>query len=383
MISKSIVKSLIFATIALVACKKDEEISSKEAVIAAPPATYSFTRDGVSSVSFGGQQDRIGMLNEISSIMKDVNVSGGTINATDLKAKFANQGATWLGTYGSSKNLKGKCFGLDSSYFDNLIDEMANVASANKTASNGTAGFLAKEGSNEGYLLNENGLEYRQIFVKRVMGSAFFNQSIENYLGQGINIIDNTAIVAGKNYTQMEHHYDEAFGYLGIATDLSNADLEVEFAKGQFWGEYLIKRTAASEYKLTGGNEAMLQAFIEGRFAVEQKDMSARNAAIKNIGDTWGLLIGLNAAAYLDKAMSDTDEAAKFHHLSEAVAFMLCLQYHRESSEALYNPIYSQAKVTAALNLVGLNTNFYQVSNTDIQAALTELSNAFAGELVK
>ena len=203
----------------------------------------------------------------------------------------------------------------------------------------------------------------------------------------GVDILadDNITVAEGKNYTGMERHYDEAFGYLGIAPNLTNNDLDAkDKSKGIFWGEYLIKRTAASEYTLVGGNEKLLNAFIKGRQSIVDKDMVALEAAIAEITEYWELVIGLNAISYLEDSKTDTDLAVKLHHLSEAVGFMLALGYHYETlSNALHAPIFSEAKVQETLNIIGLNTNMYQLSNTDIDNAINKLNEAFNGKLVK
>ena len=112
--------------------------------------------------------------------------------------------------------------------------------------------------------------------------------------------------------------------------------------------------------------------------------MVALEAAIAEITEYWELVIGLNAISYLEDSKTDTDLAVKLHHLSEAVGFMLALGYHYETlSNALHAPIFSEAKVQETLNIIGLNTNMYQLSNTDIDNAINKLNEAFNGKLVK
>jgi len=350
------------------------------------PSTYTFTRNGESTVSYGGQLDRINMLDELGSALSAVNSTGGTIDATAIKAMFANNGATWTGTYDATKNLKGKtATAADATFFDNMIDEMATVATSGAIATNGTAGLALKTGSTSGYLVNENGLEYRQIIIKRMMGSVFYSQAIENYLGTELLADDNTTIAEGKTYTTMEHHFDEAFGYMGIATNLTNNDLDTkDKSKGMFWGEYLIKRTGAANYTLQGGNEKMLNAFIKGRNSIVNKNIPALQEAVLEISNTWELIMGLNAIDYLDVSKTDTDPAARLHHLSEAIGFLLSLEYHYETgSNAMHPRLSNLSKVQDVLNIVGLTSNLHTLSNTDLDNAITKLNDAFNGALVK
>ena len=53
---------------------------------------------------------------------------------------------------------------------------------------------------------------------KGLMGACFASQMTSNYLA-GISSDDNIEIVDGKYYTEMEHHWDEAYGYFTDATN--------------------------------------------------------------------------------------------------------------------------------------------------------------------
>ncbi len=72
------------------------------------------------------------------------------------------------------------------------------------------------------------------------MGAVFFYQATNVYFGSGKMDVDNTTAedpAAGKYYTEMEHHFDEAFGYFGAPTDfLTNTN------NLRFWAKYCDKR---------------------------------------------------------------------------------------------------------------------------------------------
>ena len=175
--------ALFGAALTFTSCEKDDQTTDTPST-KTYPTTYEFTRNGESSVSYGGQIDRLNQLNEIGTVLNSVNTPGGTIDAAAVKAMYANEGASWTGSYDASKNLKGKtATAADVTFFEGLIDDMATVSASGNTASEGTAGLILKDGSTtSGYLVDANGVEYRQIFLKRLMGSVFFNQAIENYL---------------------------------------------------------------------------------------------------------------------------------------------------------------------------------------------------------
>lgn len=80
--------------------------------------------------------------------------------------------------------------------------------------------------------ITEEGLDLNQLINKVLIGALSFSQASADYLrsdraGEGIKA-DNTQPKSGKNYTALEHHWDEAFGYFGAARDyLSYADSDI------------------------------------------------------------------------------------------------------------------------------------------------------------
>ena len=54
------------------------------------PTTYSFDRNGSSSISFSGQTQRMNMLTEMVTYLKTANTPGTSIDATKLKDMYAN-----------------------------------------------------------------------------------------------------------------------------------------------------------------------------------------------------------------------------------------------------------------------------------------------------
>src|SRR5690606_2964185 len=94
--------------------------------------------------------------------------------------------------------------------FIGWFNELEAVSMMNsQTASQGQAGVL---GGNR--LLNEKGFELGQFVQKGLIGAMMLDQIANIYLGTDKQSADNDAIVAGKNYTELEHHWDEAYGYL-------------------------------------------------------------------------------------------------------------------------------------------------------------------------
>ena len=345
------------------------------------PSTYEFTRDGASTVSYSGQTERLDMLALLSSYLKSSNTVGSaTLDANVLKDMFRNANDPFTGrTF--SKDLISKCFAGDTSAILQLLDDAAVISAASGTASNGVAGVMVDGSSdpNSGYRVNENGIELTQVIEKQLMGAVFFYQAMEVYLSaERMGTVGNEAFVEGKNYTDMEHYFDEAFGYFGIPTDFPNP---VTLEDARFWGKYCNSRESGL---YAGINNEMSEAFRRARAAIVAKDYTERDLAIQTIQQTWAKIIAASAVSYLNQALSTsgTAEYKRHHVMSEAIGFMLALKYHFNGGNSKFPPHYTYSHIHHALMEVGLNSNLYTVSDTEIQAAIDHIKMAFpTGEI--
>ena len=202
----------------------------------ATPATYEFTRLGNSTVDYSGQTSRLNQLTELTAEMKKAD-AGSSISAATLKDMFANQNNPFSQVY--SKDLKSKTFALNVDYFEDLMDQMGALSGITTSASNGTAGLMTRA-SGATILVDSNGRELTQLIEKGLMGATLYNQIVNTYLTEDKigRTVDNDAIdtANGNYYTTMEHHFDEAFGYMGFPVDFSsnyNGSGVISF-----WGKY-------------------------------------------------------------------------------------------------------------------------------------------------
>lgn len=331
------------------------------------PSTYAFTDEsGNSTVAYSGQTDRLNQLEEMTTYMKSG--IGAELDANILKEMFANSGDNGGGnfSFSSSKQLKDKCFAADTSMFMEWMDSLA-VASVDfaTTASDGQAGILTTGTST--YLFAANGIEYTQLIEKGLMGAVFFYQATQIYFGSGKMDVDNSAAVdaaAGKYYTEMEHHWDEAFGYFGAPTDFpSNLD------DIRFWAKYCNSRDAD-----LGCNAYLMDAFLKGRAVISQGlDLSMRDVEIKKIREMWEKVSAAQAVSYLEGAQTyfGTDPAKYLHELSEAYAFILSLKY-----APLETRIITFTEINDLLeNTIG--DDFWAVTNADLTNAINTLNSIY------
>ena len=170
--------------------------------------------------------------------------------------------------------------------------------------------------------------------------------------------------------TAMQHDWDLAFGYLGIAKDYdsSKAYANTDPKRPLALGGYLKER---GQYIKAGG--IVYEAFLKGRAAIGAKDYSTRDQAIATIKNILEKLIAAAAYTYVTIPQSTNDLASKFHALSEGYGFILALKY-RPANSKLTSTDYQ-----TLLNI--LQTNFYELAadanNTKLKNAQTILTTAY------
>ena len=159
------------------------------------------------------------------------------------------------------------------------------------------------------------------------------DQMLNNYLGSavldaGTNVADNDAgiLVDGKNYTTIEHKWDEGFGYLYCADDQENPTLGAD----SFLNKYLARVEGDTDFQ--GIAATIYDAFKLGRAAIVNKDYLTRDAQVAIIRENVSKIIAIRAIYYLQqwKANLGTDWGSAFHDLSEGFGFVYSLQFTRK-----------------------------------------------------
>ncbi len=327
------------------------------------PTTYVFV-DGSSqsTVNFDGQKQRLEMLSELVVYMKTANTLGTTVSATQLKNMYANNGYTWvdapgLGMTGSTKQLKDKTAEGDigvQAMFENYMDSLAYISSlnfSNSTETYGQAGVWTN--GTKSYLMGENGFEYGQLIEKGLMTAVFMNQMTVNYLGT-LADDDNTTPLPGKTYTEMQHHWDEAFGYFSSEIDYPTNGAD------RFWGKY----AQGSVEVLLGTGTNIMNAFLKGRAAIDNNDYATRDAQIAIIRDQMEKVCAGTAIHYLNEAKANiTSPIVKNHVLSEAIAFIDGLRYGYNSVNGVS---ITSAEVDIVLGYIGNDLSAVSITNLNL-----------------
>ena len=227
------------------------------------------------------------------------------------------------------------------------------------------------------HYVDVSGIDYQQLIEKFMTGAIAWSQGADDYMdndldGKGINS-DNTAQAKGKNYTALEHVWDEAFGYFGAAInyidytddELSgksgrdaykkayndfDGDGSISIVKGEYNFGHSVNAAkrdrGAAKLSATDFSTDAWNAFIRGRTLIAAAGgaltadqmaelVSLRDAAL----NAWEKAIAASAVHYVNDTLQDMNKFGNADysfidhakHWSELKGFALCLQFRRDS----------------------------------------------------
>ena len=389
-------------------------------VIKSSPQIYQFPSsfDGQNSVSYTGQVFRTILINDLKSFMSSLKRGawqGNTRqahNALNSYIKFSSQslskapgfingfsrhrvkvwgrqgnrlplleGHIYNGIQSPGKNLVEKIAGEDNplrhgkllgrkspkgslkplDFIQELFRQIAENASggASFTVPNGT---LPVQRINAADTTPE-GINITQIVQKFLHGSLAFSQAAGDYLStdlgktKGLNADNSQPYKGSRNYTALEHHWDEAFGYFGAAADFflysdrevvkkisldTDGDGKISLLREKNLG--LAARGAARidlkvqnpDFNLSG---EIMNAFLSGRQLIGQKPQGylkyVKAYAAVAIG-VWEKTLAATAIHYLNSTLKtmdsyDTPNYSFMNHAkywSEMKGFSLAFQFN-------------------------------------------------------
>jgi hypothetical protein len=285
---------------------------------------------------------------------------------------YAWTDALTLGMTGSSKQLKSKTAGNSPSVqttFEDWMDDIALLSNGSATISNNSYGVGGVwTNGTKNYLQSDNGLEYSQLIEKGLMAAVFYSQMTTNYLAS-ISSDDNTT-VGSNGYTDMQHHWDEAYGYFTSEVDYPTN------GTNRFWGKYANGRET-----ILGSATAIATAFRTGRAAIDNQDYTRRDAQAAIINTEMEKVLAGTAIHYLNDAKANVgvDNTLKNHQLSEAWAFLNGLRY---GQPCIGGTGMSSADIDTALGYIGTDFSLVTITNLnlaiDLIAANTGLTSVKA-----
>jgi len=325
------------------------------------PTDYIFT-DGLgnNTVSFSGQTARMDMLSEMTTYLKTANNGGSQLDATTLLTMYDNTYASWSDQdlVNNGKQLKNKtALGDDAikTQFETWMTEAA-----------------AETPPSEGYLQAASGHEWTQLIEKGLMSACFISQLTANYL-DGIMEDDNVQVVDYENdkfYTEMEHHWDEAYGYF---TDTSNYPTN---GTNRFWGKYASNTL---EPLLQSGSR-ISTAFRTGRAAISSDVLIDVPGQVSIIQEESRRMVAGMAIHYLNatkQKVADGETQNKInHYLSEAWAFIYGIPFCK-------NPDLTYSEANNLLAQIDADFEGFSQNSVSINAMIDEIAFASGLEAFK
>lgn len=363
------------------------------------PVNYEFTRDGISTVSFSGQTARLGMATELVSAMKDFSTPQET-----LVEMYTNESASGNDAnpfYGddlnlSTKSIKSKVAASMDFFSANSVESAAIKAdleswitaqgseifpNRNQLAVPGVAGQI-NDGSAARYV-NAKGLEYNQAVNKSLIGALIVDQMLNNYLSTSVlddatNIQDNDdkVVAEAKPYTNMEHKWDEAFGYLFGAADADHAEPLNTLGDDAFLNKYLARVDQDNDF--AGIGQDIYEAFKLGRAAIVANDYEVRDEQANILREKISQVVAIRAVYYLQQgkeAKERNELGGAFHDLSEGFGFVYSLRFIREPNSD--NPFFSKDEVAGYISQLTEGYGFWDISSATLDAISEDIASRF------
>jgi len=346
------------------------------------PYSYEFARAGKSTVSYSGQTSRLNMADELyaalntntftkAQMLEMFNEGTGFADAT-LNSSGKKMGNKTAGSPLASATVKPLFDAMITDFADNVIPNWAT------DAANGQAGVLTYAART--IHVNAKGHEIDQTFIKGIIGAMNVDQIINNYItpyqldsGTRTSDNDNNTLSSGKDYTDMEHKWDEGFGYLyGQEADATRLDLGVSpTGNGTTLNKYFKKINTSNQ---AGIGIKVFDAFRKGRAFIVAKQYDKRDQQAKIIKEELSKVIAYKAVDYINGYMYKIEAGNKadaFHALSEAYGFVMSLQFTNDGTDSAY---FSNSEVNGFLTLMD---NFWTVQNSDLESIRDQVKDKF------
>lgn len=333
---KCVPAALLALTVALSSCDKNETESAPalrtkldaSTLTATSKYTESFKdASGQSTVDLTASNQRLDMFSELNSYMALVAVAAPgtpqTLDVAKLRGYYANTGGYFTGTGLNASGLTLRTSTAASfpatnaetvrTYIDQKLTQLATASqSVNSVATPGSAGRLGR------YLVDGNGIEVNQVIQKGLIGALLLDQIDNVLLTDNALKANNTKVVDGKAYSELEHNWDLAYGFL-----TSNAIMTTDITltpRERFLAGYLNEKNPTA-------SPAVYMAFLKGRAAIVNNDAAGAKTQADFIRTELEKTIALSAVSYLSnwKAASALD--VKAHALGEGLGFIYSLRF--------------------------------------------------------
>ncbi|GAB3914343.1 DUF4856 domain-containing protein [Larkinella knui] len=377
---------VVALAVSLTACNKDDDDNT----LTLPPnsrtavdyskltdtttyANFFVDNSKVKTVDLTPSSTRLLMFRAINTYNGTAVGTGATLDSTVLKNMFANTGNAFtdaaLNTSGVSlRSIFASSLPAADAEKERKTLEAAfpAIATASKsvtaTASEGKAGKLVTGTSS--YLVDAKGIEWGQIIQKSMIGGLQMDY-INNVLLSDKNLaLDNSKVVSGKSYTELEHNWDQIFGLL-TANAAYGSKATATSSGESFLGSYIW------EYNKDDFPKIYL-ALLKGRAAIVNNDPTTMKAQVAIIRPALEKAVANAALGYLAKWKTNaTNDAARAHAMGEGLGFVYSLRYAKLAGA---DAAFSDALLAG---LIGAPNGFWGLTNAKIDAASAAIRTKF------
>ncbi|GAB3265881.1 DUF4856 domain-containing protein [Larkinella harenae] len=330
--------------------------------------------DGNKTVDLAPGSTQLLMFRAINTYNGTAVGTGATLDSTVLKNMFANTNNAFTD---AALNTSG--VNLRSIFASSLPTAEAEkerktleagfpaIATASKsvtaTAADGKAGKLVNGTS--GYLVDAKGIEWGQIIQKSMIGGVQLDYISNVLLSDAKLALDNSKVVSGKKYTELEHSWDQIFGLL-TANPVYGGKATATSSGESFLGSYLWEYNKDDFPKIH-------MALLKGRAAIVNNDPATLKAQVAILRPAMEKAIAGAALGYLGKWKTNaTNDAARAHAIGEGLGFIYSLRYAKVNGGTA---AFSDGILA---NLIYTTPNgFWGLTNTKIDAAATAIRTQF------
>ena len=337
------------------------------------PPKYSFKRNDASSVDYQECEFLAKPLNTIyESYLRHARLT--TSSQYDLMMGYYEDGV-----YGIAPKDEISQSDLCKPYrkhvladVDNLLDQSRRIsggyASQSSTVRNQEAieGFTGYIGSNitdpNLLFVNEKGVVVAEVFLYYMYGAIYLDKILNEHLDENIytnqdviNDHQNVVLPPGRNYTEMEHHWDLAYGYYkNFWERFSRAD-----------GLMIMKQS----------QRTLFESFAYGRLAMKTFDYHRVIGYLRTIKQELSRVAAVRTMDYLlgPNTVANLSEDPKFAYgfISQAIGMLYALQF---ASDAEGHHIYNRDELLLLIQQISSDRGLWDtsrlLSDADVEGSL-------------
>ncbi len=373
--------SAIILIVGFASCKKEEDNTTQlrtkldaSTYTDATPYTSTFVdAKSTSTVNFSSGNAKLNMFKGLNTF---INLNKTQIITADAsKNLYANTGNPFTVDFSTEfATLNNAGFGIKSFTASSLsaanaitvrqkieADLTVNAAISPffaVTASNGVAGKLGS------YMVDAKGIETAQIIQKGLIGALQIDYIGNVLLKEGLNA-DNSTLVAGKNYTALEHNWDEAYATLTLNPVIyAGYTNSVNPRTESFLASYIW------EYNQTNYSKIYL-AFLKGRAAIVNNDRNELNKQALFIRTQFEVAIANAALGYLGKWTTEQTSDKRAHAIGEGAGFIYSLRF------CTVNNVDAKFSDDVLNGLLGSSNGFWDLTQAKINTASASIKAKF------